>query len=289
LPSKVPAPELGRIPRARVRRPASKQPSHDGSMPANMKAAEAVMGSLRSDIVSGRLPSGGRLPAEKELAALFAVSQPTVREAIRGLEALGFLQIRHGSGVYVNANAGQFVSNGLEALLQMQQAHILEVVDVRRALGLYCVGLACDNATDDDLEMIEAALERAESGKDVLTITGGITDFQIAISKAGHNALLTAVERVFITILMQFQVMAHGDQTTLWWREYIGQFTPYRHRLVGALRDHDRTAALAAWESYLSEQYDKFVNDPLLSDITLSDQIAIETLDEIFIRTALPH
>jgi len=245
------------------------------------------MRSLRADIVTGLLPSGGRLPSEKELAKLFGVSQPTVREAISGLEAIGLLQSRHGSGVYVNSNAQEFVANAFEALLQMQRAHILDVVDVRRALGLYSVGLACDNATDEDMEIIEAALRRAEAGGDARSIVQGITDFQVAISAAGHNPLLAAVESVLIRILMQFQLMAHGERSNKWWSAYIGQFTSHRHRLLDALRKRDREAVIHEWEAYLRHQQARFADDPLLSGISLSDRLALDTLDEVNIGTAL--
>jgi len=266
---------------ARGRRPPSEKPSHLDAAPSpHMKASEAVMRSLRADIITGLLPSGGRLPTEKELAKLFGVSQSTVREAIRGLEAVGLLQSRHGSGVYVSSNASEFVSNALEALLQMQRAHILEVVAVRRALGLYSAGLACDHATEKDLETIEAALGRAEAGGDARKIMAGITDFQVAISEAGHNPLLAAVESVLIRILMQFQLMAHGERSNKWWSAYIGQFTSHRHRLLEALRRRDRDAVISEWEAYLRNQQERFADDPLLSGITLSDQLALETLYE---------
>lgn len=58
---------------------------------------------IRALIESGELKSGTRLPPERELAERFAVSRPTVREALIVLEVEGHIQIRMGSGVYVSA------------------------------------------------------------------------------------------------------------------------------------------------------------------------------------------
>ena len=53
---------------------------------------------LTAELVGGTYPVGSRLPAERELAAHYAVSRPTVREAIIALEVQGLVEVRIGSG-----------------------------------------------------------------------------------------------------------------------------------------------------------------------------------------------
>lgn len=69
---------------------------------------------LRSEIAAGQYAPGSRLPTEVELSERFGVSRPTVRNAIRQLEALGLVTTRHGSGTFVNKSLA--VSAGLERL-----------------------------------------------------------------------------------------------------------------------------------------------------------------------------
>lgn len=56
---------------------------------------------LRAEVVSGSSPPGSRLPSEAELAAAFAVSRVTVREALRMLQRDGLVIARHGRGHFV--------------------------------------------------------------------------------------------------------------------------------------------------------------------------------------------
>ena len=56
-------------------------------------------------ILSGDLHPGDRLPSTRELARRFAINPNTVSAGYRQLERDGWTERRHGSGVYVRANA----------------------------------------------------------------------------------------------------------------------------------------------------------------------------------------
>ena len=60
-----------------------------------------VADKIKGLISEGAYPPGSRLPGERELAERFDVSRVTIREAEIALQALGYLNIKTGSGVYV--------------------------------------------------------------------------------------------------------------------------------------------------------------------------------------------
>lgn len=67
------------------------------------KISEHIIEQIRKAIFDGRLKPGDKLPSEKELIGNFKVSKVTLREALRSLEVLGFLEIRKGaSGVLLS-------------------------------------------------------------------------------------------------------------------------------------------------------------------------------------------
>src|SRR6478735_779953 len=61
------------------------------------KAAELVASHLRQQIVRGDIGLGQPLPAETELRAIYSVSRPTLREALRILESEALIVVKRGA------------------------------------------------------------------------------------------------------------------------------------------------------------------------------------------------
>ncbi|MFF1412816.1 winged helix-turn-helix domain-containing protein [Streptomyces sp. NPDC058289] len=61
----------------------------------------AIADDLRAQISKGHLKAGERLPSEARLAAHYAVSTPTLRNALALLQAEGLVEKIHGSGNFV--------------------------------------------------------------------------------------------------------------------------------------------------------------------------------------------
>jgi len=51
--------------------------------------------------MNGTITPSSKLPPEREMAETFSVNRATVREALRKLENLDLVEIRHGDGLYV--------------------------------------------------------------------------------------------------------------------------------------------------------------------------------------------
>ena len=71
---------------------------------------EQVSEKIRAEIRSGRFLPDARLPSERELASLFGVGRPAVREAIGALQNEGLVVTRRNSGTYVCGDALQRLS-----------------------------------------------------------------------------------------------------------------------------------------------------------------------------------
>jgi DNA-binding GntR family transcriptional regulator len=96
------------------------------SSQSKMSLAAGVSDSLRSDIIAGVFPPGQHL-IEDRLSERYGVSRIPVREALRGLEAEGFVTI----APYRGAQVSRLTANDALDLLEVRE--VLEVVATRRA------------------------------------------------------------------------------------------------------------------------------------------------------------
>src|SRR5690625_1803627 len=106
------------------------------------------------------LGPGGSLDSVKVLAARFDVAVPTMREALRRLEGLGVLEFRHGSGIYVGANAGRRVlANPLSP--KPDESQLIELLEARRRIEPPIAALAAQVQEPVGLAWMEETLARA--------------------------------------------------------------------------------------------------------------------------------
>lgn len=65
------------------------------------KVADSLFATLLDAILSGRYAPGERLPAQRALARDLGVTMTALREALKRLEQMGLIEVRHGAGMVV--------------------------------------------------------------------------------------------------------------------------------------------------------------------------------------------
>lgn len=109
---------------------------------------QSIAGRVRALIESGEFPVGSRLPGERDLAERFGVSRVTIREAEIALEAQGWITIKTGSGVYVQARTAS-MDDALPNITAFDLTAARAVIEAEAA------ALASSAVTDDDLQELE--------------------------------------------------------------------------------------------------------------------------------------
>jgi GntR family transcriptional repressor for pyruvate dehydrogenase complex len=87
-----------------------------------VKNYELVLNRVEADLAAGRLRLGERLPGERSLAEQLGISRPSVREAVRVLEAMGVVRTATGSGPDAGAVIVAEPASPLTSLLRLHLA-----------------------------------------------------------------------------------------------------------------------------------------------------------------------
>jgi DNA-binding FadR family transcriptional regulator len=119
------------------------------------RLGDHLYGQVLEQIVSGALNEGERLPSEKELCRLFAVSRPVVREALMRLQADGLVSAQQGVGTFV---ARRPPSALIELARPADVASILASFEARVGLECEAAALAAKRRSEQQLSAMRSAL-----------------------------------------------------------------------------------------------------------------------------------
>lgn len=123
---------------------------------------EAVTQRILEIVRETGLEPGDRLPPARTLAEECAVAIPTVREALRRLEATGVVEIRHGSGIYLRSGMQRVVLPNPN-VVRLHRDSIRDLLQARILLEPPMAELAATRAGDAELEELGRLLDTARA------------------------------------------------------------------------------------------------------------------------------
>lgn len=197
---------------------------------------------LRHLIETHDIAPGDKLPSERKLGELLGVSRTMVREAISTLEALGLIEVRHGSGSYVTGEIPlQNLSNMWNIWYTAHRQDLIHLLEVREALESKAAALAAVNAEPGLVERLRSILETmfAAGARGKLDEVSRLdSQFHGAIVEASGNPIL-------IQLLSSLNLVLKNDRVAVF---------SLPDRLSRSLRDHLRIVAAIEGRDPLAAQ-----------------------------------
>jgi DNA-binding FadR family transcriptional regulator len=214
---------------------------------------------LRGLIVAGEFAGGSRLPAERDLARQLGVSRPSVREALIALEVEGWVEVRTGSGIYVQQATQR---NGVHGA---RNAHAnggaewgpLQVMRARELVESEVAALAAKHARKPQIAAMTSALahmrEDSEAG---IEPRAGDEAFHDAIAQACGNEVLGDTVRSYWSARHGPLFTRLGDyfETPASWSAALVEHTA----VLDAIRARDPQAAGAAMRQHLKKATNRY-------------------------------
>ena len=116
---------------------------------------EQIMQQIASQIISGQLKPGEKLPTERAFAEMFEVNRGRIREALRALSLIGLVNIKPGEGSFVSSNKDR-ISEESVLWTYHEDVHNYEEIYAARQLIETEVYLTCyKNRTEEIIEALD--------------------------------------------------------------------------------------------------------------------------------------
>jgi GntR family transcriptional regulator, transcriptional repressor for pyruvate dehydrogenase complex len=219
------------------------------------RAFELILEQLQDKILSGELKAGDKLPNERALAEQLGVGRPSVREALRALEALELIEVRPGIGAASGSTVTERTGHVLPLLLSMHLAlgHFSqdEMVETRLIVETFTVRMAAQNRTSAQLAEMASILKELDASRDDRGRYFELdARFHLAIATSSNNRLLAHVMQA----LRDAMVQQMNTQTDAWddWDAVLTWAHPDHLELFGAISAKDADRAEAAIRHHLA-------------------------------------
>ena len=217
---------------------------------ARPTATEVVQEQVLKLIETQRLAAGAPLPTEPELVRDLGVSRNSVREALKALQAVGIVDIRHGYGTFV-------ASASLDALAPSLTFHarssaragrqvLRDIVEVRAYLEHGLVRRAALELTEEQIGQAEAELR---------SMGAASTSGRAPHDRRFHELLYEPLDnQIASQLLTLFWNVYHDTEQELGEPcDSTDQAVQAHQRIIDALRSRDPGQAAAAMDAHFAE------------------------------------
>jgi GntR family transcriptional regulator, transcriptional repressor for pyruvate dehydrogenase complex len=263
---------------ARTKSDVSASPTREVS---RVTAADQIIEQLRTQILTGALPLGAKLPTERELGVDFGVSSPTIREALRALSSMGLIEARQGSGAYVAPNLTRIVASAMGMFMQLESVSLEDLLGLQSVLNYYAAELAVSRATEEDIARL---LEQAEATAHCTTLTEVTTTvrgFVIAFARAAHQPLLDALCGFIVTLLVELEVTSYKRTSAQFWGDWAKETSKHRLAIARALQRRDLAELNTALATFHQAVPTRLKSIPALRNARMSDTALASVLAKI--------
>jgi DNA-binding FadR family transcriptional regulator len=225
------------------------------------KAAEIVAAELRRQIVTGRLKPGDKLHPENMLQTEFAVSRPTLREALRLLESESLITIirgKHGGARVTSIDLGA-AARQVGVFLQVNGTTLQDVWLARTIIEPPAAGLLAIQRNPEAFDELEAniAAAREAAQQDLIRYADLSAEFSMLIARhCGNKTLYVLAALIYDIIRRQHEHVTERTLTKASVNKLRQDSIRSREQVVELMRNGTPAAVERFWRAHLEHMRD---------------------------------
>ncbi len=207
---------------------------------------EEIIDYLKEEILKQALKPGQQLPSEEGLASQLGVARGTIREALRVLQYLGFIE-RKGKTTVVSLIATE--KNLPNDFIERIHFHrdVMKMIEVRKIVEPKAAALAAENAGPDELSQIGNNLismeNQVSSLEDFIRFDN---EFHLSVIRASGNHIL-------LELMKSIQELMRENQSLVLMKSHSIQprSLEFHRSLYYAIRDGKDDEAFEIMENHV--------------------------------------
>ncbi len=162
-------------------------------------ASEQVIEQIVETIDSGDLKTGDQLPSEKEMSATFGVGRSSVREAVRTLVVMGYLEVFQGKGTYVKSKLPSL--NNISDIMEkaIKAGALFDLMETREILEFRSAQLAAERANKSQIARLKESTQQLKKSQgNIQRFIDADWEFHMAIAETTNNTVIVDVMNLLI-------------------------------------------------------------------------------------------
>ncbi|MBV9657333.1 MAG: FadR family transcriptional regulator [Verrucomicrobia bacterium] len=211
--------------------------------------SDQVAQALLTQIESGQLRPGAKLPPEAVLAPKFGVSRTVVREAVSRLKHDGLLDGRQGSGVFVTAQAAMRPLKIDASVIDSPEA-VLQILELRRAIESEVAAVAAQRRSASHLAKIKSARRAIDSevAKGGDGVAPDVAFHRVIAQSTGNPYFLRTLDFLAQYLTAATQITRANEARRL---DFARQVRDEHKAIVEAIERRDALAARGAAQAHM--------------------------------------
>lgn len=181
-----------------------------------ISVTDHAMETLREKILAGEYRPGDKLPPEVALAEILGVGRSTVREAVRTLQAMGYVELKPGRGAFV---AEDNLRDRTENWFTVNEDTLVDFRSLRWMVEPESAAIAAACRTEEDMAGLQALTDcfSEESHRYAVSGDRGLTpqltrldqEFHTLLLRISGNMLLTQLYGQISPLFRQYSIRAY--------------------------------------------------------------------------------
>jgi GntR family transcriptional repressor for pyruvate dehydrogenase complex len=240
---------------------------------------ELLADDIRRQIINGDLEPGNSLPTEKAMMEHYAVSRPTLREAMRLLAAESLIETRRGphGGASVRAPDPDVVSRQAALSFQLSGATTGDIHLVRSIVEPPAARLLAERRDEAACAQLEIRIDQAQSvRKSAQDWIRAADHFHRDLVELSGNAALALIGRMLSTVTLATYTVSLPLMSSEAGQAAIGRALKSYRQLLDLIRAGDADAAEAHWRRHMAISFKSALDPdtPIRAAVSLAETAA---------------